>query len=174
MIGLRPDQLVTDHLTLSLPYRNGQRLSDLDQDVLEVCVLARHGTNRNIGRGFVKGFGLRNGALASSVGHDSHNVIVVGDSDRDMALAVNRLIQGGFVAVREGEIKADLPLPLAGLMSDLSFSEVCERLSVLRRAAWAMGCRLCERFLRSPSCPCQLSLTLGSPTAGWSTLTASS
>jgi adenine deaminase len=149
VIGLRPDQLVTDHLTLSLPYRNGQRLANPDQDVLKVCVLARHGTNRNIGRGFVKGFGLRNGALASSVGHDSHNIIVVGDSDRDMALAVNRLIalQGGLVAVRDGEIVAELPLPLAGLMSDLSFSEVCDRLSVLRRAAWAMECRLREPFL---------------------------
>jgi adenine deaminase len=149
VIGLRPDHLVTDHLTLSLPFRDGQRLADATQDVLKVCVLARHGTNRNIGRGFAKGFGLRNGALASSVGHDSHNVIVVGDSDRDMTLAVNRLItlQGGFVAVREGEVVAELPLPLAGLMSDLSFDEVCQRLSALRRAASAMGCRLREPFL---------------------------
>jgi adenine deaminase len=149
VIGLKPDQLVTDHLTLSLPYRNGQRHPDPDQDVLKVCVLARHGTNRNIGRGFVKGFGLKNGALGSSVGHDSHNIIVVGDNDGDMALAVNRLIamQGGLVAVRRGEIVAELPLPLAGLMSDVSFEEVCQRLSVVRRATWAMGCRLREPFL---------------------------
>ena len=112
----------------------------------------------NLGREFVKGFGLPKGALASSVGHDSHNVIVVGDSDGDMALAVNRLIamQGGFVAVREGEIKADLPLPLAGLMSDLSFGEVCDRLSVLRRAAWAVGCRLREPFVALSFLPLEI------------------
>ena len=76
-------------------------------------LLARHGRNRNIGRGFVKGFGLRAGALASSVGHDSHNVCVVGADDADMALAVNRLIalEGGFVAVRDGAVLAELPLP---------------------------------------------------------------
>ncbi len=74
-------------------------------------MLSRHGTNRNVGRGFVKGFGLKRGALASSVGHDSHNVIVVGADDADMAVAVNRLIelQGGFVSVLDGNVRENWP-----------------------------------------------------------------
>lgn len=149
VIGIIPGKLLTEYLTLSLPYRDGLRFPDPDQDVLKVCVLARHGTNRNIGRGFVRGFGVRGGALASSVGHDSHNVIVVGDSDADMALAVNRLIelQGGFVAVGAGRVLADLPLPIAGLISDLPFGAVCERLHAVRAAAAGLGCRLPEPFL---------------------------
>ena len=96
-----------------------------------------------IGRGFVRGFGALAGALASSIGHDSHNLIVVGDNDGDMALAVNRLIelQGGCVAVAGGEVRAELPLPIAGLMSDRPFEEVAARLRELRRAARAMGSR---------------------------------
>lgn len=150
VIGLRNHQVVTEHLTLSLPYRNGERLVDLDQDVLKVCVLSRHGKNRNIGRGFVKGFGFREGALASSVGHDSHNVCVVGATDEDMALAVNRLIEmkGGFVAVRNGRVVAELALPVAGLMSDRDFKTVERGLVTLRAAVRELGCPLDEPFLQ--------------------------
>lgn len=150
VIGLIPNQIVTDHLTLSLPYHDGCRRADPAQDVLKIAVLARHGTNRNVGRGFVKGFGIPVGALASSVGHDSHNVCVVGASDSDMAIAVNRLIelQGGFVAVRDGQVLAELPLPVAGLMSLDPFEVVEHRLVVLRSAVQAMGCRLDEPFLQ--------------------------
>ncbi|HFE45077.1 MAG TPA: adenine deaminase, partial [Nannocystis exedens] len=121
VIGLIPGQILTDYLHAELPYSDGLRHADPEQDILKVCVLARYGTNQNIGRGFVRGFGLRRGALASSVGHDSHNVCVVGACDDDMVLAVNRLIelQGGFVAVRDGQVLGELALPLAGLMSEL-------------------------------------------------------
>ncbi|WP_158043903.1 adenine deaminase [Skermanella pratensis] len=150
VIGLIPGKILTEHLTASLPYRNGERHPDPEADILKVCVLSRHGTNRNVGRGFVKGFGLRRGALASSVGHDSHNVIVVGADDADMAVAVNRLIelQGGFVAALDGKVVGELALPLAGLISDRSFEEVEHLLTALRAAVRGMGCPLAEPFLQ--------------------------
>jgi adenine deaminase len=150
VIGLIAGKILTEHLTASLPYRDGERHPDPEADILKVCVLSRHGTNRNVGRGFVKGFGLKRGALASSVGHDSHNVIVVGADDADMAAAVNRLIalQGGFVAVLDGNVTGELPLPLAGLISDRSFEEVEHQLTALRAAVRGMGCPLAEPFLQ--------------------------
>ena len=150
VIGLIPGKILTEHLTESLPYRNGERHPDPQADILKVCVLSRHGTNRNVGRGFVKGFGLKRGALASSVGHDSHNVIVVGADYADMAVAVNRLIelQGGFVSVLDGNVTGELALPLAGLISDRSFEEVEHQLIASRAAVRAMGCPLAEPFLQ--------------------------
>lgn len=150
VIGVIPGKIVTDHLTFDLPIRGGRKHPDLAADVLKVCVLERHGRNGNIGRGFVKGFGFAHGALAASVGHDSHNLCTVGANDGDMALAVNRLIalDGGFVAVRDGQVLAELALPLAGLMSDRGFEEVERDLIGLRAAARALGCRLAEPFLQ--------------------------
>jgi adenine deaminase len=150
VIGILPGQIVTEHLTLDLPYRDGCRLPDPARDVLAVAVLARHGVNDNVGRGFVRGFGFARGALASSVGHDSHNICVVGAGHGDMALAVNRLIalRGGFVAVRDGQVLAELPLPVAGLMSDRDFRSVEAALRPLRAAVRGMGCRLAEPFLQ--------------------------
>ncbi len=150
VIGIRPGQVLTDFLTLTLPYRNGERGIDLANDVLKVCVLERHGKTRNIGRGFVKGMGLPRGALASSVGHDSHNLCVVGSDDADMAIAVNRLIElgGGFVAAHAGNVVGEMPLPLAGLMSDRGFKDVENQLRGLRRIVRDLGCPLAEPFLQ--------------------------
>jgi adenine deaminase len=150
VIGILPGKVVTAHLTLSLPYKQGERLPDPAQDVLKVAVIARHGINRNIGRGFVKGFGFGRGALASSVGHDSHNVCVVGADDADMALAVNRLIQigGGFVAVRDGEVLGEIALPIAGLISTKPFAAVRVDLIRMRRVVAEMGSALPEPFLQ--------------------------
>lgn len=149
VIGIERGKVVTRHLTMTLPYANGRRQVDLDNDVIKIAVLARHGKNRNIGHGFVQGFGFRNGALASSVGHDSHNVCVAGTDDAQMALAVNRLIElgGGFVAVAEGQVRGELPLRMAGLMSLKSAEEVRGELQALRQATRAMGCPLDEPFL---------------------------
>jgi adenine deaminase len=149
VIGIIPGKILTEHLQANLPYRNGRRHADPEHDLLKVCVLERHGRNGNIGRGFVKGFGFRQGALASSVGHDSHNLCVVGASDEDMAIAINRLIVlgGGFVAVQAGRILAELALPFAGLMSLAPFATVRKDLYALRAATQAMGCRLAEPFL---------------------------
>lgn len=150
VIGVTPFSLITEHLTLDLAVEDGQAVADPGRDILKVCVLERHGVNGNIGRGFVRGFGPVRGALASTIGHDSHNITVVGSSDADMAAAVNHLIrlQGGAVAVRDGTVLADLPLPVAGLMSDRGFAFVRERLVPLRAAARAVGCVLEEPFLQ--------------------------
>jgi adenine deaminase len=150
VMGVLPGKIITEHLRLSLPYAKGHRGIDLEQDVVKVAVVERHGVNGNIGRGFVKGFGMRAGAIASSVGHDSHNICVVGTDDADMACAVNRLgeIGGGFVVVRDGAVLAELALPVAGLMSTLSFEEVRDRLLPLRAAARSLGVLLAEPFLQ--------------------------
>jgi adenine deaminase len=150
VIGIIPGKIVTEHLRLTLPYRHGARLPDAAQDVLNIAVIGRHGKNRNIGRAFVKGFGFRAGALASSVGHDSHNICVAGASNEDMALAVNRLIAlgGGFVAVLNGQVIGEIALPIAGLFSLKSFPEVRTELIALRKAVAGMGCTLHEPFIQ--------------------------
>src|ERR1700678_3883603 len=133
VIGIIPGSIITEHLRANLPYHNDECHADPSNDLLKVCVLERHGRNGNIGRGFVKGFGLRQGALAASVGHDSHNICVVGADDQDMAVAVNRLLAlgGGFVAVQAGRVLAELALPFAGLMSLESFETVGQNLYAL-------------------------------------------
>jgi adenine deaminase len=150
VIGVIPGKIITEHLALALPYRDGERLVDLSQDAVKVAVVARHGVNRNIGIGFVHGFGLKRGALASSVGHDSHNLCAVGTDERDMAIAINRLIEieGGFAVAADGKILAELPLPVAGLMSVLPFDDVRSALVRLRHAAKSLGCVLPEPFLQ--------------------------
>ncbi|HEY9215735.1 MAG TPA: adenine deaminase [Ancylobacter sp.] len=150
VIGVVPGRIITEHLNLDLPVVDGAKQVDLAQDAVKVCVVARHGKNRNIGRGFVHGFGMQRGAIASSVGHDSHNICVVGASDEDMAVAVNRLIElkGGFAVAEGGRVTADLALPVAGLMAATSFEEVHAGLIVLRTAAKALGVVLPEPFLQ--------------------------
>ena len=150
VIGVVPGRIITEHLTFELPLKDGAKQVDLAQDAVKVCVVARHGKNRNIGRGFVHGFGMQRGAIASSVGHDSHNICVVGASDADMAVAVNRLIElkGGFAVAEGGVITAELALPVAGLMAATSFEEVHAGLILLRTAAKALGVVLPEPFLQ--------------------------
>ncbi|AVO44093.1 adenine deaminase [Phreatobacter cathodiphilus] len=150
VIGVIPGKIITAHLTMDLPVVGGAMQPDLDQDAVKVAVVARHGINDNIGRGFVHGFGLKRGAIASSVGHDSHNICVVGADDADMAAAVNRLvaIRGGFVVVEGGRVLAELALPIAGLMSDLPFEELIQPLKDLRAAATGLGVMLAEPFLQ--------------------------
>jgi len=150
MIGVAPGRVVTDRIVKKVPAAGNERHADPANDIAKVAVVERHGKNGNIGRGFVTGFGLKRGAIASSVGHDSHNICVVGVDEADMAAAVNRLreIRGGFVAAAGGEVLAEVPLPIAGLMSLDPFETVRSQLIDLRRAARDLGCTLPEPFLQ--------------------------
>ncbi len=150
VIGVRPGLILTFREEASLASTNQGLLPDLNADVIKVAVIERHGKNGNIGRSFVTGFGLKRGAIASSVGHDSHNITVVGATDADMATAVNRLIElgGGFVVSDGGKVTAELALPIAGLMSLKSFEDVAHDLHHLRNAAKALDCVLPEPFLQ--------------------------
>ena len=150
VIGVVPGRIITDHLTFDLPFADGERRIDTDQDAVKLAVVERHGVNGNIGVGFVHGFGLKQGAIASTVGHDSHNICVVGANDGDMAIAVNRLgeIEGGFVVAANGRVLAEIALPVAGLMSLLRHEEVKAALIPLRQAARSLGCTLGEPFLQ--------------------------
>lgn len=149
-IGVVPGKIITERAPVTLPYVSGERLIDLDQDAIKVAVVERHGVNGNIATAFVRGFGMKRGAIASSVGHDSHNICVVGVDEADMAAAVNRLIEieGGFAVVEGGRVLAELALPVAGLMSLMSFEEVREALILLRAAAKSLGVVLAEPFLQ--------------------------
>ena len=149
-IGVTPGKIITQRVPATLPYANGERQVDLDQDIVKVAVVARHGVNHNIATAFVHGFGMKRGAIASSVGHDSHNITVVGADEDDMAVAVNRLIEieGGFAVAEGGRVLAELALPVAGLMSLLSFEDVRAALIPLRAAAKSLGVVLAEPFLQ--------------------------
>ena len=149
-IGVIPGKIITARVPATLPFAHGLRGVDLAQDMAKVAVVARHGVNDNIGVAFVHGFGMKRGAIASSVGHDCHNITVVGVDEADMAVAVNRLIEieGGFAVAQGGEVRAELALPIAGLMSLLSFEEVRAALIPLRAAAKGLGVTLPEPFLQ--------------------------
>jgi adenine deaminase len=150
VIGVVPGRIITEHLTMDLPENGGYVAPDLGLDAIRLAVVERHGVNGNIANGFVSGFGIARGAIASTVGHDSHNICCVGVDTADMAIAINRLseIEGGFVVVEDGRITGELPLPVAGLMSLMSYEEVREAMRELREKALALGSKLEEPFLQ--------------------------
>lgn len=150
IVGVVPGRIITEHRTMAVPSAHGVRRADPGRDIAKIVVIERHGRNGNIGRAFATGFGLARGAIASSVGHDSHNVCVVGVDDADMAIAANRLFElgGGFVVASGGAIRAELALPIAGLMSCEPFETVRNDLLPLRQAARDLGCTLPEPFLQ--------------------------
>ncbi|MCG7625095.1 adenine deaminase [Epibacterium sp. Ofav1-8] len=150
VIGIRVGQILTDHLHEVVPVEDGDKRPDTDRDLLRISVIERHGVNGNIGNGFVRGFGLNRGAIASTVCHDHHNIVAVGADYEDMALAANRLreLQGGVVVTCDGAVMAELALPVAGLMSLEPFAEVRDRLRALRKAAAELGTDLEEPFLQ--------------------------
>jgi adenine deaminase len=144
VIGVRPGQIVTDSLVMAPRVADGAAFADPDRDLAKVAVIERHlGTGR-VGLGFIHGLGLRRGAIASTVAHDAHNVVVAGVDDDDMVRAARRLgqIGGGMVAVHDRGIKAELALPVAGLMSDAPAAEVVAASRALGEAARALGCTL--------------------------------
>ena len=141
VIGLVPDQVVTENLVEEPATADGAAVADPGRDLAKIAVIERHlGTGR-IGLGFVRGSGLERGALASTVAHDAHNIVVVGMSDEDMARAVQRLgeLGGGIVVVDTGEITGELPLPVAGLLADAPLADVIEQSLACNDAARALG-----------------------------------
>ncbi|MFH1210934.1 MAG: adenine deaminase [archaeon] len=145
-------QFATNESTTELNVLNNSVQNDTSIDVLKLAVVERYGKN-NIGVAFVKGFSLFDGAMASSVAHDSHNVVVVGTNDKDMASAVNylKMIGGGFVVFYEGKVVADLKLPVAGLMSDQPADVVAGFLEKVDNEARLMGCKFDSPFMKLSS-----------------------
>jgi adenine deaminase len=137
VIGVEPGNLTTRSLVAEPTRNHGDAVADPERDLAKVAVIERHKGTGRIGIGFVSGFGLRRGALASTHAHDAHNLGVVGMNDTDMALAANRLREtgGGQVAVLDGRVVAELPCPVAGLLSELPFEEVASAAASLDEAA---------------------------------------
>ena len=148
-IEIIPDSLLTKSTKAKIKVINGFAEADVENDILKITVLERHRATGNIGKGFVKGFGLKSGAIASTVAHDSHNMIIIGTNDADMETAAIELVksQGGKVVVNNGEVLAKLPLPIAGLMSDKSFEEILEEYNNLRKQVHKIGCKLEDPFM---------------------------
>lgn len=149
VIGVTAGQIITRQLAMEPTVVDGLAVADPERDLLKVAVVERHQASGNVGLGFVQGMGLKRGAIASSVAHDSHNIIVVGTNDADMLVALQRMIdiRGGLVAVESGEVRAQLPLPIAGLMSDQPVEEVSKNLVALQDAVTRMGCTLPDPFM---------------------------
>jgi adenine deaminase len=149
VIGLIPDQVVTEKLSEEVKVEDGLAAADVERDILKIAVIERHQGTGNTGLGFVRGFGLKRGAIASSVAHDSHNLIVVGADDTDMMAAARAVadMEGGLAAVENGVVRARLPLPIAGLMSDQPLEVVREDMDELLAVAQEMGSRLRDPFM---------------------------
>ncbi len=148
-IEIIPHQLVTKSTVSPIKIENGNAVSNTDTDTLKICVIERHRATGNIGKGFVKGFNIKNGAIASTVAHDSHNMIIVGTNDEDMYTAAVELVksQGGKVVVSGGKVLSKLPLPIAGLMSNEDFGYVVNKCEELNNAAHSIGCTLEDPFM---------------------------
>lgn len=149
VIEVIPERVGDVERHLTIPVVDGNLESDTEQDILKAFVFERHHETGKFGYGFVKGFGIKNGAMASTVAHDAHNLLVVGTNDEDMALAANMLIEseGGMIVVSEGRVLAHVPLPIAGLMSTKPVEEMCEQVSALENAWNAIGCTMKSPFM---------------------------
>jgi adenine deaminase len=148
VMELVPGQILTRGGIEDTPQRDGHLTADLSRDLARLAVIERHQASRRVGQGLVRGFVLQGGALASSVAHDSHNLVVLGADEESMLTAARRVgeLGGGLVAARGGQILGELPLPLAGLMSEEPLETVLAGLASLRRAA-AQVCALEEPFM---------------------------
>lgn len=144
VIGASHDTLLTDALEAELTVEGGVILPDVERDVLRIACVERYGKNGSIGRSFIKNFGLKSGAIAISVGHDHHNISVVGSDAEDMAFAVNRIaaLQGGLVLVKDGKVLSEIPLPICGLLSDLDGESVAAKLAEMIEILRQLGCEV--------------------------------
>ncbi|MBM3300170.1 MAG: adenine deaminase, partial [Deltaproteobacteria bacterium] len=148
IIQVVPGQIVTKRLIEEAPIRDGRVVTNPDRDILKIAVIERHYGTGAYAVGLIRGFGLKSGAMASSVAHDAHNIIVVGESDADMLAAAHEVagIGGGMVVVNNGSLCATLALPIAGLMSEAGIEQVDKELAEVVRAAKELGCELENPF----------------------------
>lgn len=149
VIEIVPNQIVTRTVILSPRIEDGEVVADPARDILKLVVVERHRATGNVGVGYVRGFKLKHGAIGSTVAHDAHNVVVAGTNDADILRVIQELeqMQGGQIAVANGKVKAVLPLPIAGLVSDRPLKEVMKRIEDLNAAAHSMGCDLDAPFM---------------------------
>jgi len=149
VIEIVPHQIVTKEVLATPKLADGKIVSDPERDILKLVVVERHRATGNVGVGFVRGFGLKRGALGSTVAHDAHNVVVVGVNDSDIVAAIRALeeMRGGQVAVADGKIEAALPLPIAGLVSDQPLEIVIQKIAELKSAAARLGSALDAPFM---------------------------
>ena len=160
-----PDQIVTEYHEEEPTVVDGHLVSDVQRDLLRLYVVERHRASGNIGRGLVKGFGLQRGAIASSIGHDSHNIIAVGVQDRDILKAVTTInkMGGGIAVVDDGLVLESIELPIAGLMSNKPLEFVSAKTRDLVSSCQSLGVPLADplmtlSFLALPVIP-RLKLT---------------
>lgn len=140
VIGLIKNQLLTEEKIEEIDFAKNNGI-DIDRDILKLAVVERHSATGHIGLGFIQGIGLQKGAIAASVSHDSHNLIVIGTNEKDMAFAANRIreLGGGMIVVNEETVIAQMPLPYAGLMTDVSAQEAAEQNEAVRSSVYCLG-----------------------------------
>lgn len=149
VIELIDGQIVNKEIIESLPSKDGKVLCDIGKDCLKLAVVERYGKTGGVGVGFVKGFKLKRGAMAYSMSHDHHNIVVVGTNDKDMSAAANHIakIKGGLCTVDNGMVTASMPLPIGGLMSEKSSEEVEMELEIMNMSAKDIGCEMASPFM---------------------------
>jgi len=148
IIEIVPNQIITKSIRDKAKIDNGVIVADTKRDILKLVVVERHKTTGNIGLGLVKGFGMKRGALASSIAHDSHNIIAAGTNDKDIYIAIKKIerLGGGLVAAADGKVLNALPLPIAGLLSDQPLDKVVTKLEKVEKAAAGLGSKLAAPF----------------------------
>jgi len=148
IIEIVPEQVTTRSIKLEPKVWDGFVVPDTERDILKLVVVERHKATGNIGLGMVKGFGIKKGALGSSIAHDSHNIIVAGTNDQDIFVAIKEIerMQGGLVAAAGGKVKGSLALPIAGLLSEKPLETVVAKLEGLQKIAAGLGCVLPSPF----------------------------
>ncbi len=148
VIGVKEETPKTKELERNLPVQDGIIKQDSEKDIAKIAVVERHKESGNIGLGFVTGFGFEKGATASTIGHDSHNLLVIGTNNRDMSVATNRLAEvgGGIITVSDAEVQELLELPIGGLMTDTSLEKIKEKMEGMREVWDKFGCDMDSPF----------------------------
>ena len=149
VIGMIEDQIMTDRLIEEPKVVDGLVVPDIDNDITKVAIIERHNASEPRSVGFVKGMGIKEGAMVSSIAHDSHNLVTISTNDKDLVAAAVQIVrmQGGIAIAKDGKILKSLPLPIAGLMSDQPIEHVSEKLQDLKEAAHELGTQLDEPFM---------------------------